>query len=280
MIQFCWPLWVAGFAGLYIGSANRYYIRIFSSIDEVGLYELAVKFSSIITLLIWQPFSQYWQTERFSYYRQENPIPVYQRVFQLISTLMVLAALGIAIFSGPIIYFMADTAFQRAETAVPFLAFGAVFGCLTTFSNFSFLVKGKTGWMSQNEYITAAIVTILYFLLIPLFGFTGAALALMLAQGAQFLIVHIRAKAHYDMQLSLLPLGTNLVIACVGCAAAHYFHSGDLLWDITIKILIFTLCAIAIIGGLLREPMIRESIKKLLSPYLPDAINRLSKKCG
>lgn len=264
MISFCWPLWVAGFAGLYIGSANRYYIRIFSSLEEVGFYELAVKFSAIITLLIWKPFSQYWQTERFQIYHENNPIPIYQEVFRFISTLMVTASLAVGIFADPVIRIMAAPAFHQAALAVPFLVIGAVFGSLTNYSNFSFLVKGKTGWMSQNEYVTAAIVTVFYLTLIPVFGFIGAAAALMLAQGVQFLVVHRRAKAHYDMQIPLTPLAINLIIVAAGLMVAHLVRNDDLIMDIFIRAIIFTLCAAAMMGIMLRDPGARQRVLALI----------------
>lgn len=264
LLAFTWPLWIAGLAGLYIGSANRYYIRIFSSLEEVGLYELAIKFSTIITLLIWRPFNQYWQTERFVIYRQPDPLPVFQNVFRFVSLLMVLAALGIALFAGPVIRIMADAAFHRAEQAVPFLVFGAVFSSLTLFSNFSFLVKDKTGWMSQNEYLTAAIVTVFYLLLIPAFGFVGAAVALMLAQGAQFIIVHRRARAHYDMGISLLPLAFNLLVAALGYTASRLLQSELLPWDLAMRLAVFLCCAVIMLAGPLRDPALRRQLIGLL----------------
>ena len=41
MIVFCWPLWLAGVASVYVSSSNRYFIKLFGSLDEVGLFELA-----------------------------------------------------------------------------------------------------------------------------------------------------------------------------------------------------------------------------------------------
>ncbi len=223
MLAFSWPLWLAGLAGLYIGSANRYYIRIFSSLDEVGLYELAAKFGSIIGVLIWQPFAQYWQIERFSIQKQENPIPIFQTTFAMISTLMIVAGLGVSIFSPMAISLMAAPEFQAAANAVPFLTFGAIFGCLTIFCNFSFLLKEKTGWMSRNNYLTAVIVTILYMLLIPPLGFVGAAAALAAAQAAQLYIVNRAAKQHYDMQISLTPIAlyTAMSIPAISICLAY-----------------------------------------------------------
>ena len=43
--MFSWPLWVSSLASLYIYSSNRYYIRLFGSMDQVGYYELAARFA-------------------------------------------------------------------------------------------------------------------------------------------------------------------------------------------------------------------------------------------
>lgn len=267
MVRFCWPLWLAGFAGLYIGSANRYYLRIFSSLDDVGLFELAVKFSAIISVLVWDPFATYWQVERFKYYQRGNAEGIFQIVFYCISTLLVLAALGVALFAGPVIRIMADPAFHASAKAVPFVAFGVVFSCLVAFSNFSFLVKEKTGWIGRNNYLTAAIITVLNLALIPIAGFVGAALATMLAMVIQFIIVHYAARRFYDMGISLKHFIKIIFIALVACLLSNEFHvQGNLTLDVTIKILIYTLSIIVIfiipINNLSLFYFLKKNIKK------------------
>ena len=38
MIIFCWPLWLAGFASVYISSSNRYFIKLLPGGDKVFSY--------------------------------------------------------------------------------------------------------------------------------------------------------------------------------------------------------------------------------------------------
>ena len=254
LLKFSWPLWVGGIAGLYIGSANRYYIRLFSSLDDVGLFTLAAKFGSIIFLLIWTPFGQYWQTERYNIYRQKNALPIFQLVYTTISTLLIIVALGVALFSDPVIRIMAAEAFHPASLAVPFLALGGVFQCLVTYNNFSFLVKEKTAWMSRNSYLTAGVITIFYLLLIPSFGFVGAAAAALGANFVQFLVVFTAAKKHFDMQLKLQPLFRSISIAVAAFFLAWFFKSGHLLVDIGINLLIYIPAAILLLYPLTRLP--------------------------
>ncbi|MGQ9424683.1 lipopolysaccharide biosynthesis protein [Gilvimarinus sp. F26214L] len=264
MLAFSWPLWLSGLAALYIGSSNRYYIRIFSSLDDVGLFELAAKFGTMIALLVWMPFSQYWQTERFNVYHQPNPVPIYQSVFRFISTLLIMVALGVAIFGAPAVRIMAAPEFHAAAQAIPFLAFSSVFHCFVYFNNFSFLVKEKTGWMTRNTYLTAVFATAFYLALTPVLGFVGAALALMLANATQFLIVHFAAKKQYDMCLSLRPVGFYLAVSVVCCVLAFRLEQPNLIQDIALKVVIYMSGCALMLGSLLLKPEVRDYLAGLI----------------
>lgn len=266
-LLFCWPLWVAGFAGLYMGAASRYYIKIFSSLDEVGLFELGARFSAILGLLIWKPFVQYWQTERFNYYNRGNAVPVFQTVFQFISTIMVLAALGICIFATPVVRIMAAPEFHDATKVIPFLTFSALFSSLGVFMNFSFLVKGKTGWLSRNNYLTAVLITVLYLALIPPLGFVGAGVAGMLATIGQFILIYRGSRQYYDMQLALRPLVGMVSIAGIGVLCASEFISDTSLWaDLLLRVLIYCVTAAAVVAIPLADRPTRSKIAAFLVP--------------
>lgn len=262
LLLFCWPLWFGGLAGLYMGSANRYFIRLFGSLEDVGLFELAAKFGSIIAVLVWTPFAQYWQTERFSIYNGPDPIPTYQLVFKVITTLIFLVALGVALFGAPVIRIMAAPEFWPAAEAVPYLAFATVFQSLIFFNNFSLLVKEKTAWMTWNVYLTAAVATVFYLSLIPAQGFVGAAQALMLAQAVQFLIVFSVAKRHYDMQLSLKPLSVYLGVAVTALYLSTLFRNESLIHDAGIRAVIYIGACGFVSAYLLSNPRIRHEARR------------------
>jgi O-antigen/teichoic acid export membrane protein len=202
MLAFSWPMWFAGLAGLYIGSANRYYMRIFSSIGDIGLYALAERFAAIMLTLIWQPFSQYWMVESFKYHQDGNK-KAFNAVFRILCASLFITGLGISVFARPVIHVMATKAFQPAATAVPLLVLGAIFASLANFASFSFLVTEKTRLLSAYSYITAAVVSLLYIVLIPPLGYVGAAIAMAAAQGIQLLIIHVHGHRRFDMGISL-----------------------------------------------------------------------------
>lgn len=268
MLIFSWPIWLSGLAGLYIGSSNRYFIRIFSSLDDVGLFGLAAKFGTIITLLVWTPFAQYWQVERFNLYHKSDPLPIYQSVFRMISTLLIVAGLGIGIFAEPVIRIMAAEEFHSAAKAVPFLVFSGVFHCFTIFNNFSFLVKEKTSWMTYNSYITAVIATVFYFALIPAFGFVGAAQALLIAHLVQFLISHVMAKRAYDMGISLRPLTVYLCISVLALSFSYNLPQQGWMADVAARIAIYAVSCAVVGAYLLTHAKVREYLASLFHKKL------------
>ena len=203
MLIFSWPLWLTGLAALYVSSSNIYFIGLFASIAHVGLYQLAAKFGSITSTLVWQPFSQYWQTERFKIYHEGADNHAYNDIFQIIATLLIIASTAVSLLAQPVIKLMASPEFHPAISAVPYLVFANLFASLTVFFNFSLLVKERTQWIAKLQYAMAGIVTILFLLLIPSMGFQGAALAMAMAELLRLTITCIISRRFYDMHLKV-----------------------------------------------------------------------------
>jgi O-antigen/teichoic acid export membrane protein len=202
--RFSWPLWLAGIAGLYIGSSNRFFIRIFSDLDQVGLFELATKFSMILALLVWQPFSQWWQTEKFKLFNSaDQGASVFPVVYNGITLVLVFCAIGITLFGDIVIQIMSDNAFHPAADAIVFLVYAQCIKSLTMFFTFSFMVKEKTIITSYLSYGSAAVITACYFVFIPQYGFVGAALSQLIANSLLFFITVFLARRVFDSGIKI-----------------------------------------------------------------------------
>ena len=237
MIIFSWPLWLAGFAGLYLGSANRYYMRIFGSLEDIGLYELAAKFSAIIIFIIWKPINQYWQTEKYKHYKKDSPSPdIYRSVYLTISTIVIIAGLGISIFSEPLIIIMATDAYYESIKIVPILVLASILFCFISYFNFSQMVTENTKWISANNYLTAVIATVLFLIFIPLYGFVGAAIAYLLSMIIQLILTVKASKRHYDMMIDFRPIIYMIAVSIVGYYVSNVILKTDNLYiSIAIK---------------------------------------------
>jgi O-antigen/teichoic acid export membrane protein len=224
----------------------------------------------ILTVLIWKPINLYWQTERFVYYKADKPAPpIYSTVFNYVTTLLIIAGLGISLFSTPTIQLMATESYHNAASIVPFLTLAAIFGSLITYSNFSFLATGNTLWIAKNNYFTMIPATIFFFAFIPSYGFHGAAIAAMLTTILQFILVYTASKKHYDMKLEMTPLYLKLAIACTAYICMEYiFYQDNIVWSIAVRALVFLTASILIIGVLISKKeyriMITDAVKSQL----------------
>lgn len=239
LFRFSWPLWLAGLAALYIGSSGRYFIRIFSGLDDVGLFELAFKFAAILPMLVWAPFSQWWQTERFKLYHRTNyGVDVYPVVFKAVSLALVYVGLGISLFSGTVISLMAADSFHTASIAVPILVIGMLLENLTAFFFFSFLVRERTVVIAYLRYGSGAVLTIGSLLLIPFFGFVGAAVAFTLSQIILLLTAYVWSKSVFDSNIELGFTCKLIAIAVPIVYLANNYFDTEVLLELVAKIII------------------------------------------
>lgn len=213
MLQFSWPLWFSGIAGLYVGSSGAMYLRMFDSLSDVGLLELGLRFATAVSLLVWTPFFQHWEPVSYRYHKEGSAREQFQVAFTTISALMLAAGLGVSIFAAPVIKVMAAPAFHAAAGTVPLLTLGLILGNLVSFFHFAFLVTNRTKLYSFSQYITVAIITVGYFSLIPAFGLKGCVVAQCLAFAINFIYVYFWSKRYFDPGFDLAPLCIFVLIA-------------------------------------------------------------------
>lgn len=247
MVQFCWPLWLSGLAGLYVGSSGAVYLRAFDSLSDVGRLELGLRFATVVGMLIWAPFFQHWEPMSFQYYKEKGGEYKFQIAFIVMAAAMFSVGLGISIFSGPVIRLMATKSFYPAAAVVPILTLSVILGRLRSFFNFSFMVTNHTKIQSLSRYIQAFIITGAYFLLVPTFGLLGAAIAQCIAALAVFIFVRMLSRRYYDPGFNLVPLVCFALIGVV----AYVFSSAmipihTLVVELLVKFMAFLIAVILI----------------------------------
>ncbi|MEQ9546532.1 MAG: oligosaccharide flippase family protein [Marinobacter sp.] len=268
ILRFSWPLWISGVIGLYIGSSNRYFIRLFSSLDEVGLFELAAKFGSIASVLIWFPFSQYWQTERFAIAKSNNPYPNYSLAFRMITALLVIAGTGISIFSGVIINIMSAPSFHPAANAIPFLVVAAILQSLTIFNNFSFMYTDRTLEVTKNNAVTALAISAFYFFLIPLYGFVGASIAFALGAAVQYSYALYNGNKLYPLKIRQKPLIMSISILLISTLFDRALTNPELSFTVVFEKSAIFLVASIVVAFYLSNNSERRKVKTLISNAL------------
>ena len=154
--------------------------------------------------MVLRPFTQWWQTQRFKLYQQEdNGTSVYKGVFLIYFGALCLVSLGICLFSDSVIMVMAESGFHNAAKAVPILTIATLFQNITLYTNFSFQVKEKTIYIMYLQYVNAIFITVLFLILIPKYGYIGASYSILIASVIGFYMTYILANRLFDAGINL-----------------------------------------------------------------------------
>ena len=273
LLLFSWPLWLSGLANLYVHSSGIYYIRIFDALDGAGLYSLAERFASLMLVLLVNPFLQFWQGERFNVYHRGDGERMFPIVFQFMMIALTLMALGISLFSVPVVNILVTEPFFPALSAISWLCFGKALNCASNYVRFSFLITEKTRLISRIGYLNVVVCTLLFLALIPYASFKGAAIGFFFVQLFEFLVTYYLGKRLYDMQLDPTKLVLSIAITFgLYLLFENYYQSKELVSDIAIRFLAWTTIAAVPISISLRDQVMRE--------YVFQAINSARAKFG
>jgi len=272
LVIFSYPLWIAVIGSAYSASSVKYFLRVFSSLEDVGLYVLAVKFASLISVLIWMPFTNTWQMLRYEIYEMPEPNIIYKKIFISMVFILSTVGLGISLFSDVVIRFMADEAFWIAGSVVPVLVISSIVRSLTTFNNFGLLLKKKTGIIAVGAYFNAAITTIGFIIFIPIAGMHGAAWVVLFGAIIQLIWIEWKSKKYYYMELPWFRAAL-ISLAWLVCYSASLILPETLFIAIIGKFIIIFF----FVGFLFVTPLLAKEEKESLLAYTKTALNKISR---
>jgi O-antigen/teichoic acid export membrane protein len=195
MNRFGMPLVPSALALWAINFVDRFFIALFKGQDEVGVYSLAVRASSVIVFLM-VAFRLAWPA--FAYSIEDESVA--KRTYAFVLTYLLLlcswVSLVLGLLSPWIVRVLAptDAGFYRASEAVGVLAFAG-----TAYAGYTVLAIGigRARRTQFNWIITgaAALVNVaLNFALIPPYGMIGAAISTAAAYVALFVGMTLNAQ--------------------------------------------------------------------------------------
>jgi len=181
MLRFALPLIPAGLAIWVVNFSDRYFVQIYTSTNEVGLYQVGSSLAAFVALitgafqLAWGPFAM-------SIHKRPEAKQVYANVFLAYLWLGSLICTALTLFAPQAISILATEQYIGAATVVSFLSFSYVMVGLTYIAGVGPLIAKTSGPTGIAVTIAAGLNILLNLLLVPRMGKTGSALATLLSQ--------------------------------------------------------------------------------------------------
>ncbi len=259
------PLVLAGAAAFVLGSCDRWIIAAFQGVETVAIYAVAVKFGLVVAMGT-QPFELWWLARRFP---MLNGPDGEARVAAMAGTGVlwtVLCGVGVAATAPTAIRLMTPEAYHAAADLVPWLSGIATLHAVTGMLNIG-IYTGRTGWDAfRVEASIAALALVLYGLLIPSMGVTGAIIATAVAQLARMVLVvrlaqHRRPLPYAIARMAMLMAGGAAAMTLVSVQPGSASEIAVGLAAVALLALVGVLAGLA--PGALRQRLL------VLLPFLP-----------
>ncbi len=244
--------------------SNRYMVNEIIGSDANGLYTVAYKLPTILTLVSTM-FMQAWQYSAVAEDdgNREEHAKFFGTVWRSFQAVMFLAAAGVIAFTKPIMKILTDSDFYDAWRYVPLLAVAMVFTAFASFTGTVYTLNKNSIMSFLTAFIGASSNIILNLLLIPELGVQGAAIATVASYLIVFIVRCISVKRYIPFKLHSCHITINTLILFVQAFA--------ILYEPRYWILIEGIC-LALMAAI-NLKFLWGFVKKILKSVMPD------KKC-
>lgn len=176
MIRYGTPIAFLGAAVYVLTYADRYFLQYYHGLAAVGLYGLAYKVASAVSLLF-MGFRVALGPFVYSTFREEGAPQKYAQIFDYVSVICAILLLTVSLFAREIVLIFGGRTYEAAYPVVPLLAGSLAVYTLGSYFAFGIGIAEKTIHQVWTSGSAAGLNIALNFLLIPRFGVWGAAIA-------------------------------------------------------------------------------------------------------
>lgn len=203
MLKFSIPTIPNGIAWWINTSADKYIIIAYLGVAASGVYSVAYKIPSILTLFT-NIFVSAWTISAIKNVNEDDNSEFQTNVYNYFNVINVLACSGLILFSKPMAKILFSKNFFDAWKYVPFLLIAYLFAGLAGFLASSFRAAKYTSGLLSSTAWGAVVNIVLNLLFVKLFGNLGAAFTTLLGFAITFYIRSKTVKKVVDLKTNLL----------------------------------------------------------------------------
>ena len=213
MAKYGLPVMGSALIMMILDGAGRFFLDHYGSLEQVGLYSVAVKISGIMRLLVVVPFGAAWGGLLFQIAKRPRAPLIYSKLMSYLLVTSVSIALVLSLFSPFFLRILATREYSRSLSCVPWLLLVQAVAVLQYPSSVGLYLGSATRWLPPIFSSGILVSFFLNRLLIPSFGVLGAAWAWL---GAWVVITVLMAsigQRYYPLHYEKKPF----LIACAPC---------------------------------------------------------------
>jgi O-antigen/teichoic acid export membrane protein len=235
------PLGIANLAWMAYNRIDMVMLSKMGTAEALGLYgvayrfvELAWPFSSLFVISVYPLLSRYFRTGDGGRFRQ-----LLQRSLDILSLMAIGLVTVLIVFTKPIISIVASDEFLPAATSLRILSLAIVLVWLGNLVYHALFAIGRQAAVAWACVLGLIVNVGLNLVLIPRFGFNGAAAATVVTELAVFVPLLIVAARQLDYFPSFGVAAKMVPVALVAGAAALFLETDGIVLQGAAMVLIF-----------------------------------------
>ncbi len=214
MLIYCIPLIPNALMWWVMNASSRYFILFFVGAGANGLFAVANKIPSLLSILN-QIFSQAWQLSAIEEYESKDKSKFYSEVFNYFSMVMFLGTSAILVVIKIAMDVTIAPEFYTAWKYIPFLLLGVVFSSFSGFLGTNYIAAKKTSGVFKTSIIGGIVNIIANLIFVPWIGTNGAGISTMISFFVIWVIRVYDTKQFINMKLNVKILIVNILIIAI-----------------------------------------------------------------
>lgn len=240
MMRYAMPVLIAGIAYSVNETFDRILLEKLLPADvaeeQIGMYSACYKLALFMTLFA-TAFRLGIEPYFFSHSKSENPQKNYATILEYFVALGSVILLAVVVFADILkLYIIQSDAYYEAMWIVPFILLANF--CLGIYHNLSvwYKITDRTRFGAYISLFGAFITLILNYVLIPIIGFKGSAIATLSAYSAMMLLSFYFGRKYYPIPYNLKKIGLYLLTSIGLAVLSFYYYRGNYYIGITMLV--------------------------------------------
>lgn len=241
MSKYGFPLIFTTISALLLSMGDRFIIPRLLSLSDLGVYTLGYKMGGIINMFILQSFQLGFLPIAYKMFEDKDAKRFFSKVLTYFSVVLVVAALGLSLFSKEIIILFSknNSDYWAAFVVVPLISFSFVIKGWQYYFSLGLHYVKRTSYNAWIVMGCAALSLGLNFLLIPEFGILGAAITMILANAVMAVLFYIVSQRFYHINFELSRIIKITLTGAIIYGLSFFAHESNFWMGIIIKALLF-----------------------------------------
>ncbi|UUV99894.1 lipopolysaccharide biosynthesis protein [Vagococcus luciliae] len=200
MLLYSLPLIPNALMWWIINSSNRYVILLFLGASANGLFAVASKVPSVISIFQ-SIFFQSWQLSAIEEYESDDKGDFYSKTFNYFSLFMIFITYFIIVFVKLLFKLVISPDYFVTWKLVPFLTLGVMYSSFSAFLGTNYIASKETKGILKTTIIGGFLNIVISIILVQIIGLQGVGIATSISFFIVFIVRYYDTQKYIQMRI-------------------------------------------------------------------------------